>query len=185
MDDGPIGGARLDTRERRFIHEYLVDFDPKQAAIRAGYRRAQAADIAAQLLRRADVAAEVETELRRRREKLQVTADRVLQEYARIAFADLRNFFDWGPENVALRPKAALSDADAAALAGIELPATNGRGAKLRFHDKKAALDALARHLGLFETANRKKEGDFAIDGKDPREVLRERLARLIGDKKE
>jgi phage terminase small subunit len=185
MGDAPTADARLAARERRFIDEYLVDLDPRQAAIRAGYRHAQAVDMAAQLLRRPDIVAEIDAEMRRRREKLQVTADRVLQEYAHIAFADLRNFFDWGPKGVALRPKAALSDADAAALAGVELPASNGRGAKLRFHDKKAALDALARHLGLFKAGNREKEVDLAIDGKDPREVLRERLARLIGDKKE
>jgi phage terminase small subunit len=177
--------ALLAPPQRHFLHEYLVDLDPKEAAIRAGYTRGHAAEIAARLLRRPDIAAEIEKELSRRREKLQVAADRVLQEYAHIAFADLRHFFDWGPEGVALRPKAALSDGDAAALASIELPASNGRGAKLRLHDKKTALDALARHLGLFDPQNRKKETDFAIDGKDPREVLRERLGRLIGNKKE
>lgn len=180
MTDDPIQARRLATRHRRFVDEYLVDLNAKEAAIRAGYASPTAGAVGARLLRRPEIAAEIGKARAARSENLTVTADRVLEEYARIAFADFRNLFDWGPEGVRLRPKEALSDADVAAIAGVELSASNGRGAKLRLHDKKAALDVLARHLGLFDSKTRAASSSPTIDGKEPRDVLRERLLRLV-----
>lgn len=172
--------VRLTPREQRFVAEYTTDLDARAAAIRAGYPQDQARNMGADLLRRPAIAAAVQATLRARREQVRVTADRVIEEYARIAFADLRHFLDWGPNGVSLRPKEALSAWDAGAIAEIELPGPNGKAARLRLHDKKAALDALARHLGLFDSLARTASSDLAIDGKDPREVLRERLLRLV-----
>jgi phage terminase small subunit len=152
----------LTPREQRFLEEYAIDFNPTEAALRSGSTLAAAAQglvVARQQQRR-------------------VTADRVIEEYARIAFADLRDFLDWGPNGVTLRAKEHLSDWQAGAIADIEPPGANGKGARLRLHDKKAALDALARHLGLFRPTDQPAEGP-TIDGRDPREVLRERLLRL------
>lgn len=180
MTDDPIDAPRLAPRHRRFVDEYLVDLNAKDAAIRAGYTPARASAVAARLLRRPAIAAAIDKARALRSQGMSVTADRVLEEYARIAFADFRNLFDWGPQGVTLRPKEMLSDVDAAAIASIELPATNGRGGKLRLHDKKAALDKLARHLGLFDPKARDVAAVPTIDGQDPRDVLRERLMRLV-----
>src|SRR5258708_9163697 len=76
-----------------------------------------------------------------------VAADRVLKEIARIAFADIRRYLAEGPDGITVRPLAQLSDDDAAAVAEIRgAGQTSGpRGGKL--HDKRAALELLARHL--------------------------------------
>jgi phage terminase small subunit len=180
MSDDSTKEASLTPRQQRFVEEYPIDLNAKEAAIRAGYAPAKAQTMAVRLLRLPAVKEAVERALAARSDQARVTADRVIEAYARIAFADLRHFFDWGPEGATLRPKEALSEWDAGAIAEIELPGANGKGARLRLHDKKAALDALARHLGLFDPKPRATPSELTIDGKDPREVLRERLLRLV-----
>lgn len=169
---------KLTPREQRFLEEYAIDFDPTEAALRSGATSAKAQAIGAGLLRKPAVAAAAQRLVAARQQQRRVTADRVIEEYARIAFADPRDFFDWGPKGVTLRAKEHLTDWQAGAIADIEPPGANGKGARLRLHDKKAALDALARHLGLFRPQDKPAE-EPAVEGRDPREVLRERLLRL------
>jgi len=103
----------------------------------------------------------------------------VLQEYARIAFADLRRVVDWGPDGLVLKTPEALSDADAAAISEITAGA-GSRNYRVRLYDKKAALDAIARHLGMFVRSPRPQESGSPIDlAEDAREVLARRLASL------
>lgn len=171
--------GRMSAQEQQFVEEYLVDFNAKEAAIRAGYPARSAEKSAERLLRQPDIVAAVEKAVAARKEKIRVTADRIVEEYAHIAFANLRDFIDWGPEGIEMRPKAALSAADTAAIADIR---PNGRGGNggVKLYDKQAALNALARHLGLFDPKARNGKADLTIDGKDAREVLRERLEKLM-----
>lgn len=81
---------------------------------------------------------------------LSITAHEVLRELKRVAFSDLRRVVRWGPKGVKLRPSTALSDDDAAAVAEVSETVTQHGGTKrVRFHDKRGALELLARHLGL------------------------------------
>lgn len=109
-----------------------------------------------------------------------ITPERVLQEYARIAFADLRRMVDWGPEGVTAKPASALSDADAAAVSEVSPVGAATGQFRVRLYDKKAALDAVARILGMFRRHTEPKQvsGEFE-NGEDPREVIIRRLAAL------
>jgi hypothetical protein len=104
----------------------------------------------------------------------------VLQEYARIAFADLRRVVAWGPDGLVLKTPEALTDADAAAISEIVTAGAGTRQYRVKLYDKKAALDAIARHLGMFAPAARRHDGDAPEDvAEDARDVLARRLARL------
>jgi phage terminase small subunit len=134
---------RLNKRHRKFLAEYLVDLNATQAAIRAGYQARNADAHSYRLLRRPDIAAALEQALATRRDTMQVTAERVLLEYARIGFSDIRRVADWGPEGMIFRSKEMLDDHAAAAIAEI-VPSSNGKASgKIKLYDKKAALDAL------------------------------------------
>ena len=51
---------------------------------------------------------------------------------------------------------------------------------RVKLYDKKAALDAIARHLGMFVRSPRPQESDSPMDlAEDAREVLARRLASL------
>ncbi len=182
---GAVGARRkraatLRPRHQRFVTEYLKDLNATQAAIRAGYTARNADAHSYRLLRRPDIAAALERHLETRKANRRHMAVRVLMEYMSIAFANMRDFADWGPEGMTLRAKETLGDAEAAAIAEVVPNGKNGRGGKLRLYDKKAALDALARHLGLFDP-NHSLGEDKTVDGRDSREVLRERLFRILG----
>jgi hypothetical protein len=110
--------------------------------------------------------------------RLGVTPERVLQEYARIAFADLRHIVDWNDQG--MHVKEHLSEKDAAPIAEI-VAASSGKGPyRVKLYDKKAALDAIARYLGMFPVVLTPHAEDLPTDpAEDAREVLKRRLASL------
>ena len=69
-----------------------------------------------------------------------MTADRIVTELARIAFADIRSFADWGPNGVDLRPLAEISADDAPAIAEIYGAGKAGGRPKLKLHDKRVSI---------------------------------------------
>lgn len=71
----------LNTKQRRFIAEYLIDSNGTQAAIRAGYSKKTAAEIAYELLRKPQIRAAIEKPLMRR----EMSAEQVIEELSDIA----------------------------------------------------------------------------------------------------
>lgn len=98
--------------------------------------------------------------------KLRITADNVLQEYARLAFFDVRQLYD---EKGRLKRIIDLDDNIAAAIVGVDIK-TMGKEdnfaelLRVKMADKKAALDALAKRLKLFDDTQRVVvEGNLAV----------------------
>ena len=88
-------------------------------------------------------------------ERTGVTIERVVQEYARIAFADMRRFASVGPGGVALVDSEDWTDDDAAAVAELaESTSKDGGSIRFKLHSKVAALDSLAKHLGMFKESD-------------------------------
>jgi phage terminase small subunit len=158
--------ARISPLHARYAEEYLIDLNRT-----AAYRRARAANegqpartlpadrsTASLVHRRPEVQERIRELTRRRSERTGITADRVLEEYGKLAFFDPRQFFDAGGE---LLDISKLPPEAAAALTGMDVavvrldPDEDGkpksaRVRRIKFADKKGALDSLAKHLGLF-----------------------------------
>lgn len=143
----------LTPKQARFVEEYLVDLNATQAAIRAGYSAKTAEWIGPQLLGKTHVQERINSAQRERSARTGITADRVLKEIARVAFADPRSVMTWGPGGVALRESSELSDDEAAAVSEVsETWTDSGSGSrKVKLHDKVGALEKLARHVGLYD----------------------------------
>lgn len=112
--------------------------------------------------------------------RLGITPDRVLREYARIAFADLRHIVQWTEQGMIVRPSRRLRRADAAAIAEIIEPAGSGKPYRVKLYDKEAALLAIGRYLGMFPikpAAHGEKQTDD--NGEDPRKALIRELDRI------
>lgn len=148
----------LSARQRRHAAEYIIDLRADLSAIRAGYSESWARKLAAISLAKPEVAAEVARLMAAREERTQVTQDRVVAEYAKLAFLDPRKFFD---DDGGLIPIHELPADVAAALAGVDVVesrvGTDEDGKpifapvrKIKFADKRGSLDSLARHLGMF-----------------------------------
>lgn len=162
---------RLTEKQRRFVHEYLVDLNATDAARRAGYSDG---NIGRQLITKDNVRALIEELKAERAERTSVTADRVLKEIARVAFTDMRSYAEWGPEGVMLKPSEELSEDDSAAVTEVsESFGENGRTLKFKLAHKDSALKMLAQHVGLFDRS-----------GDDGAEALRE-LGRVLAESRE
>ena len=138
---------KLTDKQTAFVREYLVDLNATQAAIRAGYSERTASRIGPQLLGKNWVREAIEKAQAKRARRVEITADRVVAELAKIAFSDPRDLMEWGPDGVVLRPSAELSDDQAASVAEV---AENNAGLRLKKHDKVKALELLGRHIGIF-----------------------------------
>lgn len=138
---------RLTPKQACFVEEYLVDLNATQAAIRAGYSERRASEFGYSLLQKNTVQGAIEAAQRERSARTGVTADRVVQEIARVAFSSLRDVATWGPSGVQVRPDDEITPEAAAAIA--EISETN-TGVKVKLHNKVAALEQLARHVGLY-----------------------------------
>src|SRR6185437_2942444 len=69
-----------------------VDVNATQAAIRAGYSARTANVSGCENLTKPNIAAAIITAMQARAQRTQITADRVLEELAVIAFSDIRDF---------------------------------------------------------------------------------------------
>ena len=138
----------LTPRRRRFVDEYLIDLDARSAARRAGFAP-RTKSYATRLMRDPDIARAIGDAMAARARRTGITRERVLEEYARIAFADMRELADWGPRRGAIMDAGLLSDEAAAAIAMVRESQRTADAGKLRIKtfDKMKALEALARLL--------------------------------------
>lgn len=160
----------LTAKQRAFVREYLIDLNATQAAIRAGYSENTAYSIGQENLKKPEIASAIEAAMKIRSERTDITADRVLQELAKIGFSDIRKAIKWhshlineedNPEGgdvaviktivtnqVELISSEDLDDETAAAIS--EISQNTSGGIKIKFHDKRAALVDIGKHLGMF-----------------------------------
>ena len=76
-----------------FVKEYLIDLNATQAAIRAKYSKKTAEQQGARLLTNVKVSAAIQKQMDKRAAKIDLTADRVLQEVSHSAFLDPIDLF--------------------------------------------------------------------------------------------
>jgi len=155
--------VKLTAKQERFCNEYLVDLNATAAARRAGYSEKTANQIAFKNLMRSDIQHYIQQRQIQLKNKLEITQEMVLQEYAKIAFMDIRRFYD---ANGRLLPPHELDDDAAAALASIDVEENfgydkeldqrvkKGETKKIRLHSKIEALESIGKHLGFFEKDN-------------------------------
>lgn len=147
---------------QRFCDKYFESLNGAESARYAGFSDHTARIQASQML---DMD-EVQQYLQRLRnilaEKTGISQQKVLQEIAKIAFSDIRNFYE---EDGNLKNIVDLDDYEAAALASVKsyeekLPGTSitvGVNREIKMYDKLGGLEKLARHLGLYEKDNTQK----------------------------
>jgi phage terminase small subunit len=145
-----MASKALNPKQEAFVNEYMISFNGTKAAVKAGYAPASAAVTASRMLNYDNV---IEALAERRQEANQeagVTQAMVIKELAKIAFSDVRNVLG---EGGALKDPSEWDDDTAGSVSSLEIASAGDMATihKLKTYDKVAALDKLARHLGLFE----------------------------------
>lgn len=137
------------------MEEYLIDLNATQAAIRAGYRAGnnqRASEIGSELLHKTPVSQEIEKAMAERSRRTGITQDRVLNELAKIAFANAKDIIDF--KTAAVKENA--TEEDLACIQSVKVKTQNSDKGTLEerqvtLYDKKSALELLGKHLGLFK----------------------------------
>lgn len=151
----------LTIKQRLFVAEYLRDMNATAAAVRAGYSQRTARQIGAENLSKPYISQAIADAMEGRAEAAGVEAVRVLQELARIAFADIGQLFDAAG---GLKPLNQLDPEHRAAIRSLQITTremdhgTLKRRVAVQIWDKLAALEKLAQHLGLFSIHARDQE---------------------------
>jgi phage terminase small subunit len=174
----------LRPKQRRFVDEYLCDFNATQAAIRAGYRAKRADQIGYENLRKPEIQAAIAQRQQALQQQCEVTQERVIQELASIAFSDLRAYMQWGPDGIRLEPSSTLTPQHARVVKQLVVTVTEaGRTVRLALHDKVSALDKLGRHLRLYNDQDPEAEWGTGMIGlkqaAEAREFLKTELDKL------
>jgi phage terminase small subunit len=155
--------AGMNPRQRLFVREYLIDLDPVAAYARAGYAATgqSAVSAANRLMQHPGVAVAIRQAMAERETRTKVTADRVVDELAKLAFSDLGEVAQWDGTGMRLLPGDQISARARAAIKSVQIerkqigeddkssPVISVK-TRIVMHDKKGALDSLARHLGMF-----------------------------------
>ncbi len=165
----------MTPRQAIFYGEYIKDSNGTRAAIAAGYPERSAHVASARMLRNAQVSAAIAAWRERQCEKLEITAERVLQELMKLATFDPGRLYDKDGVRI---PVHLLDDVTRAAVAGVEdetretagekrgdgtAPVTITRKQRIKMADKGPNLERLGKYLKLFG------EGDaFSATAKAP-----------------
>ena len=84
----------LTDKQERFIHEYCIDHNARQAALRAGYSASTCGAQASALMRDVRVKRRIRENLRDLFTRLNISAERLLRERAAVAFFDPASLID-------------------------------------------------------------------------------------------
>ena len=80
--------------------------------------------------------------------------DQIIEELALVAFSDLWDLLDWGPDGFTIKPLDKLPLAQRRTLARLSISKTaHGGTVRLATHDKLSALDKLCKLFGLYSLA--------------------------------
>lgn len=140
--------AKLTPKQKRFCDEYLIDLNATQAAIRAGYSADTAGVIGHENLNKPYLRAYIDRRMAKREIRTEITQDKVLQELAKIGFANIDDYVEVDGDLVVIKDTKDISEDKISAISSIKQGAN---GIEVKLHDKVRALENIGRHLGMFK----------------------------------
>lgn len=169
----------LNEKQKRFVEEYLVDLNATQAAIRAGYKEKTARAMGAENLTKPDIATAIQKAMAERQQRTEITQDMVLNELAKVAFANGTDFAkvvcrevpmttvdEDGNLQTVVKRQQLVEVRDTSTIAPEKRAAIScikeGKyGIEVSSYDKVKALELLGKHLGMFDSrAAQKLDGE-------------------------
>ncbi len=152
-----MSDKKLTAKQARFVEEYLIDLNATQAAIRAGYKERYAGTNADKILKNTKVSEAIAKAQSKRSQRTEITQDMVLQELAKIGFANMLDYMT--PHNGEMHiDMSKLTRDQAAAISEYQTETVSGREGvpdiertKFKLLDKRQALVDIGRHLGMFK----------------------------------
>ena len=155
--------SALTRQQAMFVEHYLISMNGADAVRAAGYKTKDPRNTASVLLSKPQIQEALDKGMAERVSRLRINQDYVLLKLVEIVEANIGDYLDFKGRSVMLRDVAELSRDK---LGLIKEVAETEAGLKISLPDKIAALDKLARHLGMFERhrQSRKRPDDITRD---------------------
>jgi len=157
----------LTDRQERFVHEYMIDQNATQAAIRCGYSPRSARTQAAELMKLPGVKQRIRDGLAKLFAELDITAARLLRERAKIAFFNPASLFDGQGQPIPLQ----FLDADTMAALNVSYEMRIGEVWAIRVRPPNRAphMAALEKMLAKFKALEQEVEEEEREEQRRPR----------------
>lgn len=155
--------VNLNQREWAFVESYFESGAKRASAVAAGYSERTAHAQATRLLKKVKIQAALDAKRAEAERSTTVSRERVLEELARCAFANMDDFMRAGPDGDPYLDFSTLKRAQKAALVEVTVDDyTEGRGEdardvrriKFKLANKLSALDQIVKMQGYGETEN-------------------------------
>lgn len=151
--------SKLTDKQRAFIHEYMIDKNATQAAIRAGYSKSTARMIGSENLAKPAIKAEIDKLLNKLNEKAGLTAELVLSSIVRELKFDPAALYD---EAGNLKPIQDIDLESRMVLTGVEAIQMGGEDSsaiirKVKWNPPSQAREQAMKHLGMFGEDNKQQ----------------------------
>lgn len=159
----------LSEQQKRFCEEYIIDFNGTRAATKAGYKSAKTQ--ASRLLSQDNIQEYVQEIIQKRSKRVNVTADDVINELAKLAFVSVEDLYceitgDLLPINeMNEKAKAAISSLETKSIRVGKDSYKKINVAKT--YSKEKALELLGKHLGIYEMDNKQKNQNITVTMSD------------------
>lgn len=146
---------KLTDKQEMFCKEYMVDLNATQAAIRAGYSKNTAAEQGCQNLIKLNIQERIQELKQKRSAKVEITAERVLEEVGYLAFSDIPNYFkqigDNGIYTLTMEQFESMPEGASRAISSVEQSVDKDGNIvyKIKLWDKPRNLELLCKHLGI------------------------------------
>ncbi|MFE1630378.1 terminase small subunit [Brevibacillus reuszeri] len=153
---------KLTPKQQRFVDEYLIDLNASAALLRAGYKSKNPDVDGHKLLVKPSIQEAVQSRMKDRERRTEISQDRVLEQLAKIAFSDIKDFVSFDdfstvivedkdgneyPQRVGgIRVKSS-DEIDGTMISEIS---ESQHGLKIKRPDQLKALELIGRHLGMF-----------------------------------
>lgn len=172
---------KLRPREKRFVEEYVVDFNAVQAYFRAFGRTLKngkmrsytgSAEQARRLLKKPEVKEELKAARAEIASRTRVNADRIIREIMHLAMSDPADLYEPDPITGLPRPRP-WSEVPPSARRAVQsiktkrrvIPGTDGfiEEVEYKLHPKSTELDKLCRNLGFYLDQQQQQQNDKAV----------------------
>ena len=135
----------LTLKQKQFCHEYLVDFNGAQAAIRAGYSKRSARSIAQENLTKPDVQDYLRGLTEQSLKRNEISIDQVIGELKAVAFSSIFDHLTFDREIKLEKLGASVK----------EIEMKNEKISKVKMYDKVHALNRLLDFYMLSQSSSK------------------------------
>jgi len=154
----------INQKQLRFCEEYIAT---RGDLVEAGKACDMSPSACRNLLRNEKVRNYINARITQLEKKpdIKATTDDIVNEMALLAFSDIKDYMAWGKDYIILRDSNTLPPGSSKAISQIEFIENEygtlqnrriNRRVILRMHDKKSALDSLAKMLGMYDSLDKK-----------------------------